>query len=76
MLDPDISAADALMLLSQPDLGDVVGEQVAVVQSFEVLPGLAGGDAGAEHEHELGDDRGAALSAGPSTAGSDLCRAR
>ncbi len=25
MLDPDISAADALMLLSQPDLGDVAG---------------------------------------------------
>ena len=55
MLDPDISAADALMLLSQPDLGDIAGPNGWTRRKF--LQAIGGGVLGGVALGALGSDR-------------------
>lgn len=55
MFDPDISAADALMLLSQPDLGDVIGPNGWTRRKF--LQAIGGGVVGGVALGALGGDR-------------------
>src|SRR5258706_7855727 len=55
MLDPDISAADALMLLSQPDLADVAGPSGWTRRKF--LQAVGGGVVGGVSLGALGPGR-------------------
>ncbi|MEA3185923.1 MAG: hypothetical protein QOJ74_2400, partial [Ilumatobacteraceae bacterium] len=55
MLDPDISAADALMLLSQPDLGDIAGPNGWTRRKF--LQAIGGGVVGGVALGSMGTGR-------------------